>query len=119
MYEWLSSTTSAKLLAFYFYPPHLSQLFCEETEEDALFEIRLRRITYSSGLTDSLQDEPISRLQWQTQKVRTLKAATLERLVSELTPSDGEVDPSFMITFLSTYRAFSSTEQVLRLLYAR
>ena len=94
-------------------------MFGEESEEDALFEVRLRRITYNSGLMDSLADEPVSHLQWQTQKVRTLRAATLPRLIAELTPMDSDVDPSFLITFLGTYRAFTTTGRLLELLHTR
>lgn len=101
------------------YPFDPIQLYGEEDEDDALFEVRLRRITYSSGITDPLEEAPIACLQWQTQKVRVLKAATLERLVSELIPIYNEVDPSFLIVFLSTYRAFTTTEHLLKILCTR
>ena len=77
-----------------------------------MFAVRLRRVTYNSGLTDSF-------LQWQTEKVRTLRAATEERLIVELLPVDGEIDPTFLITFLGTYRTFMTAEKLLAMIRER
>ncbi|XP_065198963.1 uncharacterized protein LOC135830664 [Sycon ciliatum] len=91
--------------------PSAAEIFLEE-EEDAVFGVKLRRVTYNSGLTDSF-------LQWQTEKVRTLRAATQERLIKELLPEHGQIDATFLITFLGTYRTFMSTEDLLAMIRER
>ncbi|XP_053442449.1 ral guanine nucleotide dissociation stimulator-like 3 isoform X3 [Nycticebus coucang] len=52
-------------------------------------------------------------LHYRTSKVRTLRAARLEKLIGELVSGDPEQDPSFMPAFLATHRAFVPTAQVL------
>uniref|UniRef100_UPI00398F2F60 ral guanine nucleotide dissociation stimulator-like 1 isoform X2 n=1 Tax=Pristiophorus japonicus TaxID=55135 RepID=UPI00398F2F60 len=55
-------------------------------------------------------------VQYKTFKIRTIKAATLEKLVEKLVRGSGEHDPTYVNVFLSTYRAFASTQEVLELL---
>lgn len=65
-------------------------------------------------------DDDISHLEWETVRVRFVKAATIERLVEALSTDDGELDSStFVNVFLATYRTFATPEQVISLLIDR
>lgn len=70
-----------------------------------------------SNLQDS--DDDISHLEWETVRVRFVKAATLPRLVEALSTDDGELESTFVNVFLATYRTFSNTEQIVDLLLQR
>ncbi|MBW02105.1 Ral guanine nucleotide dissociation stimulator, partial [Eschrichtius robustus] len=52
-------------------------------------------------------------------KVRTVKAGTLEKLVEHLVPAFQGSDLSYVTIFLCTYRAFTTTQRVLDLLFQR
>ncbi|XP_015989421.2 ral guanine nucleotide dissociation stimulator isoform X6 [Rousettus aegyptiacus] len=54
---------------------------------------------------------------YETCKVRTVKAGTLERLVEHLVPAFQGSDLSYVTVFLCTYRTFTTTQQVLDLLF--
>lgn len=64
-------------------------------------------------------DDEISHLEWETVRVRFVKAATLNRLVEALSTDDGELESTFVNVFLATYRTFARTEQVIDLLLQR
>lgn len=94
---------------------------------------------FSSFQNDS--DDEISHLEWETVRVRFVKAATLDRLVDALVTDDGELEstfvnvflgklftsrncqqlnlPQFFIQLTATYRTFTKTEKVLELLLQR
>uniref|UniRef100_A0A3B4FB08 Ral guanine nucleotide dissociation stimulator-like 1 n=1 Tax=Pundamilia nyererei TaxID=303518 RepID=A0A3B4FB08_9CICH len=85
----------------------------EEEEDGAVFGITLRREPVP---TSTMGELPMSFVQYHTVKVRRLKAATLERLVTHLLdPEKRESD--FIQVFLSTYRAFASTSTLIELLF--
>lgn len=77
-------------------------------EEGAVFSVTLKRVRYADG-----------HLQWNTCKIRTLRAGVVERLVEHLAPYREEVDVSYRTCFLCTYRTFTSAATVLRLLRER
>lgn len=85
----------------------------------------LKKVRYCSSdkLSPSPEDDgPISHLMWETTRVRTIKAGTLAKLVEHLSPSNGsleELDPGYLIAFLSTYRTFAKTAEVVDLLLER
>ncbi|XP_067369976.1 ral guanine nucleotide dissociation stimulator-like 1 isoform X2 [Channa argus] len=54
--------------------------------------------------------------QLETCKIRSIRAGTLERLVETLLTAFGDNDLTYTSIFLSTYRAFTSTQTVLKLL---
>ncbi|KAM4585513.1 ral guanine nucleotide dissociation stimulator-like 1 isoform 1-T1 [Odontesthes bonariensis] len=87
----------------------------EEEEDGAVFGITLRRepAPLSSELSLAL-----GCVQYHTVKVRRLKAATLERLVTHLVDPERR-EPDFIHVFLSTYRAFTSTGTLIELLFQR
>lgn len=87
----------------------------EEEEDGAVFGITLRREPVP---TSTMGELPMSFVQYHTVKVRRLKAATLERLVTHLLdPEKRESD--FIQVFLSTYRAFTSASTLIELLFQR
>lgn len=56
---------------------------------------------------------------YETCKVRAVKAGTLEKLVEHLVPAFQGSDLSYVTIFLCTYRTFTTTQQVLDLLFKR
>ena len=91
--------------------------------EGAIYSVSLKKIRYHSNFSASPESEtPISQLQWQTMRVKTIKAGSLEKLVENLAPekeSLEELDPGYLLAFLSTYRTFAKTGDVIDLLFDR
>lgn len=56
---------------------------------------------------------------YETCKVRTIKAGTLERLVEYMVSAFRGKDSTYVTIFLCTYRSFATTKQVLDLLLNR
>lgn len=56
----------------------------------------------------------VAYLEWQTVKVRTLKAGTLEKIIQSLINSEQELDSCHVHIFLDTYREFTSPETVVQ-----
>jgi len=93
----------------------------DETEDGVIFSATLKKVRYRSSVSPSTGND-VEGLFWRTIKIRVLKAGTLVKLVEHLTPESTEVsdeDPSFLLCFLCTYKAFTSTEQILDLLLER
>jgi ral guanine nucleotide dissociation stimulator-like 1 len=47
-------------------------------------------------------DDEISHLEWETVRVRFVKAGTLEKLVESLATDDGELESTYINVFLTT-----------------
>ncbi|CAG0918983.1 unnamed protein product [Notodromas monacha] len=106
------------------------KLWGEQKASDIVYTIYLKKVRYHRpsksvnsllGLTAILarsdSEDEISHLEWETVKVRLVKAATLRRLVNSLACADtGELESTYVNIFLATYRTFASTDQVLDLL---
>lgn len=91
----------------------------EEEEDGAVFGITLRREPVLPVASDTAEPPTaFSFAQYHTVKVRRLKAATLERLVTHLLDPEHR-EPDFVPVFLSTYRAFTSTSTLIELLFQR
>ncbi|KAJ8954523.1 hypothetical protein NQ318_000755 [Aromia moschata] len=75
-------------------------MICEDTEDNGVVVFLLQ---------DS--DDEISHLEWETVRVRFVKAA--------LSTDDGELETTYINVFLATYRSFSSPKEVLKLLLQR
>ena len=73
---------------------------------------------YFSFILQDTEDD-ISHLEWETVRVRFIKAGTLGRLVESLASDTGELESTYISVFLATYRTFSSPKQVLNLLIER
>lgn len=90
----------------------------EEEEDGAVFGITLRREPVLPISDTAELPSALSFVQYHTVKVRRLKAATLERLVTHLQDPEHQ-EPDFTRIFLSTYRAFTSTSTLIELLFQR
>lgn len=90
----------------------------EEENDGAIFGITLRRDPVVSSPDSPDQPAVFTFSQYHTVKLRRIKAASLDRLVSHLLDHENQ-EPDFARVFLSTYRAFTSTSAVIELLFQR
>ncbi|TKS69164.1 Ral guanine nucleotide dissociation stimulator-like 1 [Collichthys lucidus] len=90
----------------------------EEEEDGAVFGITLRREPVLPASDTAELSSAFSFAQYHTVKVRRLKAGTLERMVTHLLDPEHQ-EPDFIRVFLSTYRAFTSTNTLIELLFQR
>ncbi|NXI50589.1 RGL1 protein, partial [Chloroceryle aenea] len=100
----------------------------EEVEEGAVYHVTLKRVQIHQAANKGArwlgveEDQLFSEhtvSQYETCKIRTIKAGTLEKLVENLLTAFGDNDFTYISIFLSTYRAFASTKNVLELLLDR
>ncbi|XP_037934602.1 ral guanine nucleotide dissociation stimulator-like 1 [Teleopsis dalmanni] len=106
---------------YYSYTKPTWRLWGEEHEKNAIFTVYLKKVRYHrpTPTANNDSDDEISHLEWETVRVRFVKAATLARLVEALATDDGELESTFINVFLSTYRTFSTPKEVLHLLIRR
>ncbi|NWU20806.1 RGL1 protein, partial [Dyaphorophyia castanea] len=100
----------------------------EEVEDGAVYNVTLKKVQiqqaankgarWLGGEGDQLPPEHTVR-QYETSKIRAIKAGTLEKLVENLLTAFGDADFSYISIFLATYRAFASPKAVLELLLDR
>ncbi|XP_015989418.2 ral guanine nucleotide dissociation stimulator isoform X3 [Rousettus aegyptiacus] len=95
----------------------------EELVNGLIYSISLRKVQLPHGGSKGqrwlgCENESALNL-YETCKVRTVKAGTLERLVEHLVPAFQGSDLSYVTVFLCTYRTFTTTQQVLDLLFKR
>ncbi|NWH25659.1 RGL1 protein, partial [Grus americana] len=105
-----------------------SQDWGEEVEEGAVYHVTLKKVQIQQAANkgarwlgvegDQLPPEHTVS-QYETCKIRTIKAGTLEKLVENLLTAFGDNDFTYISIFLSTYRAFASAKEVLELLLDR
>ncbi|KAM4576066.1 ral guanine nucleotide dissociation stimulator isoform 2-T2 [Odontesthes bonariensis] len=95
----------------------------EEAEEDAIFTITLRKVQLHQSASKGQRwlgvDTDSALSLYETCKVRTIKAGTLERLVEYMVSAFRGKDSTYVTIFLCTYRSFATTKQVLDLLLNR
>ncbi|XP_062340038.1 ral guanine nucleotide dissociation stimulator-like [Osmerus eperlanus] len=95
----------------------------EEVEEGAVYSITLRKLQMhqapSRGQRWLGADAEAALSLYETCKVRTIKAGTLEKLVEYMMAAFRGNDSTYVTIFLCTYRSFASTKQVLDLLLNR
>ncbi|XP_067369979.1 ral guanine nucleotide dissociation stimulator-like 1 isoform X5 [Channa argus] len=100
----------------------------EEVEEGAVYNVTLKRVQIQQAANKGARwlgaegdrlppGHTVSQLE--TCKIRSIRAGTLERLVETLLTAFGDNDLTYTSIFLSTYRAFTSTQTVLKLLLDR
>ncbi|XP_052444531.1 ral guanine nucleotide dissociation stimulator isoform X2 [Carassius gibelio] len=106
--------------------PHLenaSQEIGEEVEDGAVFSITLRKVQMYQSSSKSQRwmgvDSDSGLSLYETCKLRTIKAGTLERLVEYMVTAFRGNDSTYVTIFLCTYRTFATTKQVLDLLLNR
>ncbi|XP_031683525.1 ral guanine nucleotide dissociation stimulator-like 1 [Oncorhynchus kisutch] len=90
----------------------------EEFEEGALYGITLRREPVQIPASPTEARPCVAFVQYRTCKVRRLKAATLNRLVSHLLDPCCQ-EPDYRQIFLSTYQTFTTTSALIELLFQR
>ncbi|XP_016052141.1 PREDICTED: ral guanine nucleotide dissociation stimulator [Miniopterus natalensis] len=95
----------------------------EELVNGVVYSISLRKVQVHHGTNKGqrwlgCENESALNL-YETCKVRTVKAGTLEKLVEHLVPAFQGSDLSYVTIFLCTYRTFTTTQQVLDLLFKR
>ncbi|XP_037114864.1 ral guanine nucleotide dissociation stimulator-like isoform X2 [Syngnathus acus] len=104
-------------------PESSTQEIGEEVEDDAIFTITLRKVQLHHSSSKGqrwLGVETDSALSlYETCKVRTIKAGTLERLVEYMVTAFKGKDSTYVTIFLCTYRSFATAKQVLDLLLNR
>ncbi|XP_065099644.1 ral guanine nucleotide dissociation stimulator-like isoform X2 [Paramisgurnus dabryanus] len=100
-----------------------SQEIGEEVEEGAVFSITLRKVQMYQSSSKSQRwlgvDSDASLSLYETCKLRSIKAGTLERLVEYMVTAFRGNDSTYVTIFLCTYRTFATTKQVLDLLLNR
>ncbi|XP_039620242.1 ral guanine nucleotide dissociation stimulator-like isoform X2 [Polypterus senegalus] len=92
----------------------------EEVEDGAIYTITLRKVQLHQAASKGqrwlgVETEAALNL-YETCKVRTIKAGTLEKLVEYLVSAFKGNDSTYVTIFLCTYRSFATTKQVLDLL---
>ncbi|KAJ4442181.1 hypothetical protein ANN_12047 [Periplaneta americana] len=97
------------------------RLWGEERVDGAVYTVYLKKVRYHrpTKSVSSDSDDEISHLEWETVRVRFVKAGTLEKLVESLATDDGELESTYINVFLTTYRTFATAKQVLTLLLDR
>ncbi|XP_028850962.1 ral guanine nucleotide dissociation stimulator isoform X2 [Denticeps clupeoides] len=95
----------------------------EEAEDGAIYTITLRKVqlhqTASKGQRWLGMETDSALSLYETCKVRTIKAGTLEKLVEYMVSAFKGKDSTYITIFLCTYRSFATTKQVLDLLLNR
>ncbi|XP_061605779.1 ral guanine nucleotide dissociation stimulator-like 1 [Phyllopteryx taeniolatus] len=89
----------------------------EESVDGALYGITLHRVPVPSWL-DPSSNPSCAFVQYRTNKVRRLKAASLQMLVSHLL-DHACLEQDYSRIFLSTYRTFTSTTKLLDMIFQR
>ncbi|XP_013168232.1 PREDICTED: ral guanine nucleotide dissociation stimulator isoform X2 [Papilio xuthus] len=97
------------------------RLWGEERVDGAIYTVYLKKVRYHrpTRSASSESDDEISHLEWETVRVRFVKAGTVERLVEALATDDGELESTYVNVFLATYRSFAECSRVLDLLVRR
>uniref|UniRef100_A0A2P2I5J4 Ral guanine nucleotide dissociation stimulator-like n=1 Tax=Hirondellea gigas TaxID=1518452 RepID=A0A2P2I5J4_9CRUS len=100
------------------------RLLGEKKVEGAVYTVYLKKVRYHhpsrSIIQDGDDDDDISHLEWETVRVKFLKAGTIEKLIESLASEDtGELESTFVNVFLATFRTFSTSIQVLKLILER
>ncbi|XP_037082215.1 ral guanine nucleotide dissociation stimulator-like 1 [Pollicipes pollicipes] len=119
---YVSADRGASRWYVYQSPQQSWRLWGDEKSDDAVCSVYLKKVRYHHpGRTaaDSDSDDEISHLEWETVRVRLIKAGTLQRLVASLGSHSGELDATYITIFLATYRSFTSARAVVDLIIER
>ncbi|XP_042371176.1 ral guanine nucleotide dissociation stimulator-like 1, partial [Plectropomus leopardus] len=99
-------------------PQNPVQEWGEEFEEGAVYGVTLRREPVPSSPDPGEKSPCCAFVQYRTCKVRRLKAATLDLLVGHLLDA-GCQEQDYGRIFLSTYRTFTGSSELIELLFQR
>ena len=124
--QWITkviSRSQMSLISVFSVSQSSTQEIGEEAEEDAIFTITLRKVQLHQSASKGQRwlgvDTDSALSLYETCKVRTIKAGTLERLVEYMVSAFRGKDSTYVTIFLCTYRSFATTKQVLDLLLHR
>lgn len=92
--------------------------FAEEREDGVIYNVFLKKEHFMSKSTAE-ETENISNVTWKTVRTRSIKAATVEKLVEHLPTVIEEMDSLYLHTFFNTYLTFTNLQYVLKLLMHR
>uniref|UniRef100_A0A131Z525 Ral guanine nucleotide dissociation stimulator-like 1 n=1 Tax=Rhipicephalus appendiculatus TaxID=34631 RepID=A0A131Z525_RHIAP len=97
------------------------RLWGEEKSDGAVYTVYLKKVRYhpSSSLSRHDSEDSVSHLEWETVRVRVIKAGPLEAIVANLADDEGGLEPTNVNVFLATYRSFATPQQVLDAFQAR
>ncbi|XP_053493422.1 ral guanine nucleotide dissociation stimulator-like 3 isoform X1 [Ictalurus furcatus] len=87
----------------------------EEVEDGVVYGVTLHREPACTPTSDLVS---VACVQYRTLKVRRVKAAMLEHLITELVKPECD-EPDYARIFLSTYRAFTCTSTLIEMLFQR
>lgn len=87
----------------------------EEVEDGVVYGVTLHREQACTSPSDLVGTACV---QYRTLKVRRVKAAMLEHLITELVKPECD-EPDYPRIFLSTYRAFTCTSTLIKMLFQR
>ncbi|XP_067865779.1 ral guanine nucleotide dissociation stimulator-like isoform X2 [Heterodontus francisci] len=99
------------------------QGFSEETVDGAVYSVTQRQVQLQQAASKGQQwlgmENDLVGTTCETVKIRTIKVGTLEKIVQHLLEALDCGDSSYVSVFLATYRAFTTTKEVLELLLDR
>ncbi|XP_072176929.1 ral guanine nucleotide dissociation stimulator-like 1 [Diadema setosum] len=102
------------------------KMWGEEKAEDVVYSVYLKKVSYkaaddSCALNDSCQAnlQFLSYLQWETLRIKTIKAASVRKLVEHLPVAVEEMDSVYINVFFSTYQTFTNLREALDILISR
>ena len=68
---------------------------------------------------DEDAEERKAHLQWRLEEVYVIRQGSLEALINALSSGSGDIDSTYVNTFLATYRSFATPQDVMKLLLNR
>ncbi|XP_078073659.1 ral guanine nucleotide dissociation stimulator-like [Mustelus asterias] len=103
--------------------PLSPQCLTEETVDGAVYSVTQRQVQLQQAASKGQQwlgmEDELVGTTCETVKIRSIKVGTLEKIVQHLLEAFDCGDSSYVSVFLATYRAFTTTQEVLELLLDR
>ncbi|XP_072886210.1 ral guanine nucleotide dissociation stimulator-like isoform X2 [Hemitrygon akajei] len=103
--------------------PLSPQCLSEETVDGAVYTVTQRQIQLQQAATKGQQwlgvGNEVVGTTCETVRIRSIKVGRLEKIVQHLLEAFDCGDSSYLSVFLATYRTFTSTQEVLRILLDR
>lgn len=97
---------------------HQQQLLKEETFDDAVYNVYIKKVQYDTPTAGVVEDKK-AHLQWRLEESRVIKCGRLEKLVDAMCLPTGDIDSSFVDPFLATYRTFTSSSELMKVIAKR
>eukprot|EP00057_Strongylocentrotus_purpuratus_P009101 XP_011663575.1 PREDICTED: ral guanine nucleotide dissociation stimulator-like 1 isoform X2 [Strongylocentrotus purpuratus] len=110
-------------------PESAFRLWGEERDDDIIYSVYLKKVSYKKSAADAstIQNDCcpdssirfLSYLQWETLRIRAIKAASVQRLVEYLPMAVEDMDSVYLNVFFSTYQTFTTLREALGMLLKR